>query len=276
MQRMMVGVDGSPTSLAAAGWAARLAAATGAELIAVTAWQSDQAEVPPATAAAEEGEIGRHLERIAAPLRDAGLRMRTEVVEGRPELLRDLADEEDVDLLVVGTHGLGGFTPLHFGSLTRHLARRVNRPLALIPDPADDAELTAQAITAIAVDLDESDGADAAVRFCAMSAPGLGASVVALTNDEPEDADDQAELHRRTAPLTDAGVDVEMLIRGGVDPADGLLGLAGRVQLVVVGADGLSSVLGLRFGGIAMELLDQTRVPMVIVPPDGSDTADKE
>lgn len=264
----MVGVDGSRTSLAAAGWAARLAAATGAELIAVTTWHSNQAELPPATAEATEDDIAAGLERIAAPLRDVGLRMRTEVHEGAPERLGELADEKRVDLLVVGTHGLGGFTPLHLGSLTRHLARRVDRPLALIPDPADDDELTAQRITAIAVDIDESAGADAAVRFCAEIAPGLDATVVALTGDEPEDEADRAELHHRTAALDRAGVITEMLIRRDAEPAAGLVGLAGRVQLVVIGADGLGSVLGLRFGGTAMELLDQTRVPMVIVPPD--------
>lgn len=263
----MVGVDGSRTSEAATAWAARLAEAIEAELIAVTAWQPSQAELSPDIAEREGSEVRARLDESIARFRDRDLRVRTEVVEGEPEQLEELANDEDVDVLVVGTHGLAGFTPLHLGSLTRHLARRVGRPLALIPDPADDDDLTGHPVSAIAVDVDETPGTAAAVDFCVAVAPRFGASVVALVTDEPEDLDEADDLRRRMAPLYEAGVETSVLIRGEVAASEGLLDLAGRVQLVVAGAEDLNSVLGLRFGGTAMQLLDQTRIPLVIVPP---------
>lgn len=272
MKKVLVGVDGSKTSLAAARWAARLAAAVDADLIAVNAWQPDQAELSPETLAELRGDAQARLDGWIAPLR-GDVRFRTELLEGDREVLEEALATEDADLLVVGTHGETGFTPARFGSFTGHLARHVRRPLALIPDPADDDALTDAPIGAIAVLVDESAGTEAAVRFCTRLAAAFDASVIALTTEDPEEADE--DLERWTAPLRTAGIEVSTLVRDHVDPEEGLVDLAGRVQLVVAGAEGLSSVLGLRLGGTAMHLLEQTRVPMVIVPP-GTSTGPRE
>lgn len=268
MNKVLVGMDGSDTSTAAAVWAARFAAATDAELVAATAWEPDQAELSPETLDELRAEAHAELDSWCAPIRAAGVAVRTELVEGEPQVLEDELADEHADLLVVGTHGRSGVTPAHFGSFTGHLARHVRRPLALIPDPLDDDDLTERPITSIGVLVDESAGTEAAIRFGATVASAFDASVIALTTEDPETAEE--DLARWSAPLLAADVPFTTVVRDHANPSDGLLDLAGRVQLVIVGAEGLSSVLGLRLGGTAMHLLDQTRVPLVIVPPGTS------
>src|SRR5699024_3773271 len=84
VKKVLVGMDGSRTSTAAAAWAARLAVATDAEFVAVTAWEPDQAELAPETLDDLRSEALAELDRWCAPIRAGGVRLRTEIREGEP------------------------------------------------------------------------------------------------------------------------------------------------------------------------------------------------
>ena len=106
-----MGVDGSPGSASAVNWCADVAAAGSAEVIAVCAFEchprglsdSDVAAIgwPAVVEAAISSEW-------VAPLRDAGVTVRTRIVEGKHPVaaLAGAATDEDAGLLVVGTRGL--------------------------------------------------------------------------------------------------------------------------------------------------------------------------
>lgn len=137
--RLAVGVDGSPNSLAAVEWAAGLARLVGAEVIAVHALgllERLEAD-PPVPVEGHHDEIRRRFGQVwTAPLNDLRAPARRDMRYGRAaDVLLAVCEEEDVDLLVVGTRGLGG-TGLVLGSTSAEVAQRCRRPVVVVPHPA--------------------------------------------------------------------------------------------------------------------------------------------
>jgi nucleotide-binding universal stress UspA family protein len=138
VRRVMVCLDGSPHAHRAASWAAGLAGVIGADVTAAHALgllhRSEGGEI--VTADAHRDEIRDELERWCAPLRDAGVSYRAKLLEGDPvtALLR-LADEEGVDLIVVGSRGTGGAPGRLLGSTSTQLAQQARRPVVIVPEP---------------------------------------------------------------------------------------------------------------------------------------------
>ena len=139
--KIVVGVDGSDESLRAVAWCATYAKALGAEVIAVHA-----IELPiyPSTAGffpmpVYEPPDREKLEQLmieqwCAALKAAGVPVRPVVTEGYPaNVIRETADAQDADLVVVGRRGLGGFTELVLGSTSHHLAHHLSRPIVIVP-----------------------------------------------------------------------------------------------------------------------------------------------
>jgi nucleotide-binding universal stress UspA family protein len=83
--------------------------------------------------AALEDEGERATAEIAAELRDAGVDTVTTVDEGVPHktILR-YADENDADLIVMGTHGKTGLDRLLLGSVTEKVVRSSETPVLTV------------------------------------------------------------------------------------------------------------------------------------------------
>jgi NADH:ubiquinone oxidoreductase subunit F (NADH-binding)/nucleotide-binding universal stress UspA family protein len=140
IDRIVVGVDGSPGSAAAVRWCADLASAAGAEVIAVcvhdahTRWGSSN-DADDWRAAAEAAISSQWTE----PLRAAGVTLRTRIVDDvRPlDALEQAAAEEAAGLFVVGTRGLSEVLGLRLGRVPLQLVHHTQRPVVLVPpDPA--------------------------------------------------------------------------------------------------------------------------------------------
>jgi nucleotide-binding universal stress UspA family protein len=137
LDRILVAVDGSDNSLAAVVWVAGLAAATGAEVVAVHALglldRLDGGEQVPSQA--NRDEITRRFEDDwCAPLDAAGVRSRRIVRDGNPvSVVLAAADDEDVDLIVLGSRGLGGYPELLLGSTSTQVAQHSSRPVTIVP-----------------------------------------------------------------------------------------------------------------------------------------------
>lgn len=137
LQRIVVGIDGYDESTTALLWACETAVQAGAGVELVHAWEypyrtkdavfgSPQAEMQrDATALADsvvEGLRSEHRERITA----------THVVEGlTADVLIDIS--KDADLLVVGSHGRGGFRSLLLGSVSRKVVQHAMCTVAVVP-----------------------------------------------------------------------------------------------------------------------------------------------
>jgi nucleotide-binding universal stress UspA family protein len=134
-QRIVVAVDGSPSSAQALRWAARQAAITGGVLHAVTAWHfPDYYGWAAVVDDVDWDENGRTVleEAIKETLEPADAdRVERHVVQGHPaQVLLDRA--ADADLLVVGSRGHGGFPGMLLGSVSQHVTAHSPCPVVVV------------------------------------------------------------------------------------------------------------------------------------------------
>jgi len=123
-RRIVVGVDGSPSSMMALRWSLRQAKLTGSEVEAVTAWRypSTYGFSPTMDGASDfEGDAQKILFDALNEVsgEGPGVIIRPSVVEGHPAdvLVREA---RGADLLVVGSRGHGGFAGMLLGSVSQH------------------------------------------------------------------------------------------------------------------------------------------------------------
>lgn len=141
MKRILVGVDGSKESQAAAGTAAEIARATGAQLTIAYAVASVPLPagapelVERANAWVEKERIAAKVivKEIAAETAQPGLGIETVVVDGPPAAaLAELAATGDVDLVVVGHRGRGAIARVLLGSVADRLVQISPKPVLVV------------------------------------------------------------------------------------------------------------------------------------------------
>lgn len=278
MKRILVGVDGTEPAMASLGWATRFAERAGTEIIVANVVHPDQAELSVDTADALAVDIEHHLlTDWSAPLEASSVTWSTLVLTGDSDALLDAGDREDVDLIVVGTHGHGRIAAFHIGSLAHHLAHLARRPLAIVPEPAAQAS-----VDRIVVGVDGSDGSNAATRWVADLASRAGADVLAAYVFEPlaewvpesnshswrQAAQDKLDTEW-VEPLRTAGVPVKTAIVEDFHPVAALATAAEEAGagLIVVGTSRVSNNFGARLGRVPLQLIHHAQTPVVLVPP---------
>jgi nucleotide-binding universal stress UspA family protein len=138
--RIVAGVDGSPSSLAALRWAVRQAGLTGGAVDAVIAWQYPAAAGGYGLAAAAVLEDTNYEEIAEKVMADAistavdpgsDVRVSTSAKEGSAaQVLIDAA--AGADLLVIGSRGHGGFAGALLGSVSQHCVHHAPCPVVVI------------------------------------------------------------------------------------------------------------------------------------------------
>jgi nucleotide-binding universal stress UspA family protein len=146
ISRIVVGVDGSEHSEAALNWAVRMAKGMGSEVVAVFAITPpvffDAGYMAPVPQPQFDPEWRAEMKKAfegqwCKQLRDAGVRYRTVMDDGRPaSVVAQVADSVDADLIVVGRRGRGGVAELILGSVSHELALHSKRPILLISTAA--------------------------------------------------------------------------------------------------------------------------------------------
>jgi nucleotide-binding universal stress UspA family protein len=137
-QRIVVGVDGSPESVAALTWAAQYAKATGGTVQAVLAWHYPAVAgpggggiVPPEVSKETERHMRASLAEAVAKVYPDPTAAETCVRYGHPaQVLVGLSKE--ADLLVVGSRGHGGFTGMLLGSVSIHCVSHAQCPVTVV------------------------------------------------------------------------------------------------------------------------------------------------
>ncbi|MCX5818845.1 MAG: universal stress protein [Deltaproteobacteria bacterium] len=82
---------------------------------------------------AHRTEAMRYLEGVQSRLQAEGIKVSTELLEGRPEeKIVDYARNRSVDLIVIATHGYTGMKRLMFGSVALQVLHDANVPVLLI------------------------------------------------------------------------------------------------------------------------------------------------
>ncbi|MET8630517.1 universal stress protein [Kitasatospora sp. NPDC004669] len=134
--RVVVGVDGSPSSHAALRWAVRHAELIGGVVDAVGAWEppSHFGWSAPVVDTAFDRELAER--RFADELHtvlgeDQPVQVRRSLVMGDPsDVLLDAS--QGAEVLVVGTHGHGGFTRALLGSVSTRCAQHADCPVVIV------------------------------------------------------------------------------------------------------------------------------------------------
>jgi len=134
--RLMVGVDGSPSSVEAVEWAAGQAERTGAVVELVLAWQFPAGygaalSIPSDWDPAADGQ--GILDKVLAPVQ-AGhpdVSFRSTVVEGHPSQVLE-ARSDQADLLVLGCRGHGDLTGMLLGSVSEYCVVHARCPVLVV------------------------------------------------------------------------------------------------------------------------------------------------
>ncbi len=138
--KVVVGVDGSPSSADALRWAAREATAHRAPLLAVMAWDllnqpavNGESRFDPHFNEAKARNLLQQLVHDAlgaGPIDDIELHVPCALPA---RALLDAASARD--LTVVGSRGLGGFKGLLLGSVSEQVAHHGPGPVVVVPSP---------------------------------------------------------------------------------------------------------------------------------------------
>jgi nucleotide-binding universal stress UspA family protein len=198
----------------------------------------------------------------------------------------ETATSEAVDLIVMGTQGLGGFRKWLLGSTTERLLRRTHLPVLAVPlseesgVPSVNEKFEIQQILAAT---DFSDSSVAAVEYAAELARRFSATLALTHVVEPltvpsqwrplvDESDETrvATARDRLQALAQqycGPQECEAIVSLG-RPADVIGSIADdrRTQLIVMGLSSDHGPFAPRPGSIAYRVLCSTTVPVLVVP----------
>ncbi|MFJ8790632.1 universal stress protein [Streptomyces sp. NPDC102462] len=284
---VVVGVDGSPSSLDAVETAAHEAAVrgTGLRLVHAFGWPSVR---PPLGGPPWSPAVAGVRELVDGTLADAEQRAREiapgvdiarEVTVGEPLMVLEI-ESRTASLVVVGSRGLGSFGSLLLGSTAVHLAAHGRCPVLVArgrPNPAGPVLLA----------VDGSPAGERAVEFAFAEASMRGAGLLALhvwnTWGEGPGAEPAApvnvvvgieRLREEEQRLLDETLSEHLprypqipverrLVRSRIRPA--LIEASRDAQLVVAGARGRGGFTGLLLGSVSQALLHHAHCPVAVI-----------
>lgn len=271
MKRLLVGVDGSPTSHHALRWAADLAMRAGLEVTAA------RATAPPGAGRPEVDPLPA--EEARRQLQDwcGGLPSRCSVgdivVAAGPAatVLQAAAADRDVDLIVVGSRGTGAFGGMHLGSVAHSLTREVTLPLAVV-DPA--ATIT---VDRLVVGHDRRTANTKSLAFATELARLAGWPLTAVYSasdldrqvaDAPVDeAGARAAVERWVAPIRADGVQVDVFVDRDLETdAAAALEYALHAHAAAVAVVGVADPDGGARSRVPLGILRRSRHTVVLVP----------
>ncbi|MFD5814289.1 universal stress protein [Streptomyces sp. NPDC127038] len=283
---IVVGVDGSESSMRAVDWAADEAALRGAPLRLVYAslWERYEGR-------SLADDLHKPLEQVTAEdiVRTAGQRARlrrpeleisTDVLPEEPEYAL-VREGRQAAALVLGTRGRSGLTEMLLGSVSLTVAAHANCPVIVLRGSHDN-KVSAGKRGRVVVGIGEKSWDSAALRFAAQEAKLRRASLDAVrawrcpaheSTDHPLPAGEPARLHEAQATeildkaLEDAPADVDLSRRAVEGPVRRVLLDASRdADLLVVGARRGREHLGLQLGRVAHAVLHHSACAVAVVP----------
>ncbi|MCK8438265.1 universal stress protein [Streptomyces sp. D2-8] len=284
---VVVGVDGSASSLAAVEVAAREARLRGAGLRVVHAfiWPALHVPLGPSPSGPPVGGLRNLADRLVAEAvararaAESEVEVSHAVVTGEPLTVLQ-AQSRAAELVVVGSRGMGGFVGLLVGSTAVHLAAHGRCPVLVVREqPSPEGP--------IVLGVDGSAAGGPAVDYAFAEAELRKAPLVALhawtTWNAPMPAPQDSSMPYANPPGALAGEEERLLsealagrqerhpgvvvehrvVHGGTREA--LIEASRSAQLVVTGARGRGGFAGLLLGSVSQALLHHAYCPVAVV-----------
>ncbi|QNE78997.1 universal stress protein [Streptomyces finlayi] len=277
---LVVGVDGSPSSLSALDWAVDEAARLSLPLHLVHASMGPEDDVVLGTPEAARGKADALLASAveSAHLRNPDVKVTVEVVDAAP--VRALLEgSHNASALVVGARGHGGLEALLLGSVSLAVAGRALCPVVVVRDGTsappegvphrillgvEDAASSSAAVE-FAFQMAEvrGQGVDAVTAWCcpaltSAAGPGRDAQLARHAETQLDEA-----LHRSESkhPM----VDVRRTVARG-SARDILLRSSATTDLLVVGARRRRGRVGILLGKVNHAVLHYATCTVALVP----------
>ncbi|MED7955087.1 universal stress protein [Streptomyces sp. BE303] len=282
---VVVGIDGSVPSAAAAEWAAREArrSGLGLRIVHVAGTEVDALDRDLGGGTVVPEPVAAIRDRVTAAL--PGLEVSCEIRPGYPaETLAAIGRR--AELLVLGSRGLGGFTGLLVGSVGLRTAARATCPVVLVRAGEDGPEgLPADVVVGVAGDRPCDAVLDFAFRYAAGTGSVLRVVESRTTPHGPyatEAPVDQRQIRESLAAtehvrLQDAlarwrekypGVHAEAEVCAW-SPARALVEASRSASLVVLGRRTPKHRLAApRLGAVTQSVLHHAHSPVAVVPHD--------
>ncbi len=301
--RIMVPLDGSVAAERALLTAFELARRSGAvlDLVGVISpWtippprDSDADAVVKGWFAEEEERVRGYLARARKKVEGSDVEVRIHARRGPVlETLLEWSEELGTDLVVMTTHGRGGFRRAWLGSVSDGLLRRAPWPLLLLPVEDDEEPGDAFPLQKIVVPVDGSERSEAVLDHAIRLAHLVEGTLSLVTVlPRPAPADD-THVHYGLSPadstgaileglgtyvdglaagIRDQGIPVKADARQAHGPADGILAHAEEndADLILMATRGRGGVRRLMLGSVADKVIRECRWPILVhrVPED--------
>jgi nucleotide-binding universal stress UspA family protein len=305
-EKILVPLDGSELAEVALPYAEELAGRLGSEIVLVYVMK-------PGSDAAEGQNHHLHefymqkmvestkysIERNFANSSEKEIKVEPVILTGDPaEQIIKYAEQEDVSLIIMATHGRSGITYWALGSVADKVARAVKRPVALIrskgvpPDLHEDGLLHK-----ILVPLDGSKESESVIPYIEEIAArieaevilsqmvaqayhvyaggGGGVTEIPYTDEEMQPLKTSAEdyLKRVADGLLEKGITTNTQVRVG-SVAEEIIKLADEIgaNLVAMSTHGRSGITRWAFGSITDRILRSGNTPVMVIRAPGAGT----
>ncbi len=199
------------------------------------------------------------------------------------ERIVDYADEQNVDVVVMGTHGRRGVDRMLFGSVTEEVVRFSPCPVLTVRQDADVEP--SQAVRRILVPVDFSDASESAIRHAKEVALTYGAKIDLLhVVEEPvypsaygveadfpsEDVIDRVETKLGDIAREEIGIE-HVVVKAVIgNPARDILDYVEKedIDLIVQATHGRTGLDHMLIGSVTERVLRQSPTPVFAVKPD--------
>lgn len=296
LQRILVGLDGSPLAETVLPYVRTLSKGLRAE---VTLFHV--VHVPEELRKAErhptleqliqraEPQALDYLRKMEQQLTSVGVKARSVVDVGDAAVeIVEYADRERMDLIALATHGRSGVQRWLYGSVAETVLHTTRTPVLLIR-PTEERTVQPHELNRILVPLDGSPLAEAVLPLAETLAAAFTVPIVLLRAVEPiyiftepttgggaaypdilEALEEAAQgyLNERTADLRSKGFSVTTVIPTGSPAIEiGEYAQEHPGSLVVMATHGRTGIAGVLLGSVARRVLRQAGAPILLVRP---------
>jgi nucleotide-binding universal stress UspA family protein len=300
-ERILVPLDTSELAEVALPYAEQLAGRLGSAIILMSVSQSAEEKdqrvfrsyIQRTVEATREG-AKRYLEKTA----EQDVKVESTILVGNPaEEIVDYADRENIDLIVMATHGRSGIGRWTLGSMADKVLRATKRPVVLIRAKGTRPDMLEKgALNKVLVPLDGSKESEAVIPYIEDLASRLGAEVTFLqvvavlyhvyvsgdapaqvpyTEEEmkPLKASAKSYLEKVSSGLKGKGVTTKHEVRVG-GAGHEIIKLADEINadVVAMSTHGRSGVGRWVFGSVAEKVVRSGNTPVLLVRTPGAGT----
>jgi len=320
LKRILVPLDGSPLAESALAVAVRVAQASDGSIVLVRVigvpttytpyiYGPDMAQSPSLAQDlldTEQENAEKYMAEIARLDILAGIKVEPIIIPGTAgTAILNTINEENVDLIVMSSHGETGFKRLALGSVAQHVSRHSTAPVLVLkgdgsttsafPDPASPSRSITALVALDGSELAEASLEPAAYLVAALSAPTQGRLLLCIVANKQASRDkhgtvehmhDEARKYLigiaerlQGSEIVKLKLAIEWSIEDSKDVADALIRAAENgelaessheftgVDLIALATHGRGGLQRLVMGSVTERVLGTTKLPILIVRP---------